>query len=181
MNITFTFKNFEPSEHLRQYARRRMDKLGRFFGKNAALDAQVVMLVDKFRQRIEVQLSGDGINISAEEQSQDMYASIDLVTDKLSAQIKKFISKNRDQWRTAHSVPDHIDVFSFTEPEPKDPSIVDRGDVHYTPKPMSPEEAALQLDAKGDEFLVFRNGQNQRINVIYHRKNGDYGLIDPAV
>ncbi len=110
-----------------------------------------------------------------------MYASIDLVTDKLSAQIKKFISKNREQWRTAHSVPAPIDVFSFTEPASEEPSIIDRGDVHYTPKPMSPEEAAMQLDAKGDDFLVFRNAQNSRINVIYHRKNGDYGLIDPAV
>jgi len=181
MRITFTFKNFEPSEHLRTYAQRRMDKLGRFFGKNSELEAQMVMIVDKFRQRIEVQLSGDGIKLSAEEESQDMYASIDLVTDKLSAQIKKFISKNRDQWRSAHSAPAPIDVFSFTEPEPEQATITDRGDAHYTPKPMSPEEAALQLDAKGDDFLVFRNSQNSRINVIYHRKNGDYGLIDPAV
>ena len=65
MHISFTFKNFEPSEHLRKYARRRMEKLGRFFGKNPALDAQVNMAVDKFRQRVEVQLTGDGINIAA--------------------------------------------------------------------------------------------------------------------
>ena len=52
MHISFTFKNFEPSEHLRKYARRRMEKLGRFFGKNPALDAQVNMAVDKFRQRV---------------------------------------------------------------------------------------------------------------------------------
>lgn len=78
MHISFTFKNFEPSEHLRKYARRRMEKLGRFFGKNPALDAQVNMAVDKFRQRVEVQLTGDGINIAASEVSEDMYASIDL-------------------------------------------------------------------------------------------------------
>ena len=58
-------------------ARRRMEKLGRFFGKNPALDAQVNMAVDKFRQRVEVQLTGDGINIAASEVSEDMYASID--------------------------------------------------------------------------------------------------------
>ena len=179
MRINFTFKNFEPSEHLRHYVRRRIEKLGRFFGKNADVDTQVVMAVDKIRQRIEVQMTGKNLNIAAEDQSTDMYASIDLVADKLSAQIKKFISKNRDQWRSAHSNDAPIDIFSYTEPA--DPAIVDRGDVHYTPKPMSPEEAALQLDASGDEFLVFRNAQNSRINVIYHRKNGDYGLIDPAI
>ena len=88
MHISFTFKNFEPSEHLRKYARRRMEKLGRFFGKNPALDAQVNMAVDKFRQRVEVQLTGDGINIAASEVSEDMYASIDLVLDKLEAQVR---------------------------------------------------------------------------------------------
>ena len=100
MHISFTFKNFEPSEHLRKYARRRMEKLGRFFGKNPALDAQVNMAVDKFRQRVEVQLTGDGINIAASEVSEDMYASIDLVLDKLEAQVKKFVSRNKEIHRT---------------------------------------------------------------------------------
>ncbi|MFQ8888861.1 MAG: HPF/RaiA family ribosome-associated protein [Bilophila wadsworthia] len=68
MHISFTFKNFEPSEHLRKYARRRMEKLGRFFGKNPALDAQVNMAVDKFRQRGS-SAYGDGINIAASEVS----------------------------------------------------------------------------------------------------------------
>lgn len=184
MHINFTFKNFEPSEHLRKYARRRMEKMGRFFGKNSSLEAQVVMLVDKFRQRIEVQLSGEGISINAEEQSADMYASIDLVADKLSSQIKKFISKNRDQWRKAHPAPEAIDVFTFDQPDAEpdgDPEIVDRGEAHYYPKPMTSTEAAMQLDARGYEFFVFRNSENERINVIYRRKTGDYGLIDPAV
>lgn len=181
MRIDFTFKNIEPSAHLRAYAERRMAKLNRFFGKNTPLEAQVVMLVDKFRQRVEVKLVGDGINLAAEEESQDMYASIDMVTDNLSARIKKFISRNRDQWRDAHGAPAPIDVFAYTEEEPAEASIVDRGEAHYSPRPIPPEEAAYQLDASGDDFLVFRNAQNGRINVIYHRKNGDYGLIDPAV
>lgn len=184
MHINFTFKNFEPSEHLRKYARRRMEKMERFFGKNSSLEAQVVMLVDKFRQRVEVQLSGEGISISAEEQSADMYSSIDLVADKLSSQIKRFISKNRDQWRKAHTEPSAIDVFTFDQPEEDlntDPEITDRGDAHYSAKPMKPAEAALQLDARDYDFIVFRNAENERINVIYRRKTGDYGIIDPVV
>ena len=184
MHVTFQFKNFEPSEHLRKYARRRMEKLGRFFGKNAAVDVDVVMSVDKFRQKVEVQFAGEGINLAAEEQSSDMYASIDLVEDKIGSQIKKFISRNRDQWRKARATP-AIDVFSYTEaPLPEaadDRTITDRGDEHYSPKPMSPDEAAMQLDARDYDFIVFRNAENDRINVIYRRKTGDYGLIDPAV
>ena len=179
MHINFTFKGFEPSEHLRKYARRRMDKLGRFFGKNSALDAQVVMTVDKFRQRVEVQMAGEGLSISAEEQTEDMYSSIDLVLDKLGAQIKKYISRNREQWRKNRGELS-IDVFTFPAQQ-EEPAIVDRGEEHYSPKPMSPDEAAMQLDAKDYDFLVFRNSENERINVIYHRKNGDYGLIDPVI
>lgn len=181
MHIKFTFKNFEPSEHLRKYARRRMEKMSRFFGKSPALEAQVALSVDKFRQRVDIQLVGEGISLTAEEQSEDMYGSIDLAVDKLGAQIKKFISRNREQWRkTRKDV--SIDVFTYAEPEPADErTITERGDEHYSPKPMSPDEAAMQLDAKEYDFLVFRNADNERINVIYHRKNGDYGLIDPAV
>ena len=166
MHISFTFKNFEPSEHLRKYARRRMEKLGRFFGKNPALDAQVNMAVDKFRQRVEVQLTGDGINIAASEVSEDMYASIDLVLDKLEAQVKKFVSRNKEIHRKGRA--NDIDG---------ERTITGRD--HFSPKPMSPDEAAMQLDANDFEFLTFLNSENDRINVIYRRKNGNLGLIDP--
>ena len=168
MHISFTFKNFEPSEHLRKYARRRMEKLGRFFGKNPALDAQVNMSVDKFRQRVEVQLTGDGINIAAGETSEDMYASIDMVLDKLESQVKKIISRNKEVHRKGRT--SDIDVYTFE---------VTEEDGHFSPKPMSPDEAAMQLDAQDFEFLTFLNSENDRINVIYRRKNGNLGLIDP--
>ena len=166
MHISFTFKNFEPSEHLRKYARRRMEKLGRFFGKNPALDAQVNMAVDKFRQRVEVQLTGDGIN----------NASIDLVLDKLEAQVKKFVSRNKEIHRKGRA--NDIDVYTFEVTE-EDGERTITGRDHFSPKPMSPDEAAMQLDANDFEFLTFLNSENDRINVIYRRKNGNLGLIDP--
>ncbi len=187
MHIGFTFKNFEPSEHLRKYARRRMEKLGRFFGKNAALDAEVVMTVDKFRQRVEVRMAGEGLNISAEEQTEDMYSSIDLVLDKVGTQIKKYISRNREQWRKnrAAAAVDIVTVQTSDDEEPvgdtDEKAIVDRADAYFSPKPMSADEAAMQLDVREYDFLVFLNADNNRINVIYHRKNGDYGLIDPVM
>ena len=176
MHISFTFKKFEPSEHLRKYARRRMEKLGRFFGKNPALDAQVNMAVDKFRQRVEVQLTGDGINIAASEVSEDMYASIDLVLDKLEAQVKKFVSRNKEIHRKGRA--NDIDVYTFEVTEEDGERTITERD-HFSPKPMSPDEAAMQLDANDFEFLTFLNSENDRINVIYRRKNGNLGLIDP--
>ena len=79
MNIAFTFKNFEASDHLKKYARRRMEKMGRFFGKASGLEVGVVLTVDKFRHRCEVTIAGEGLHLSASEQSSDMYAAIDLV------------------------------------------------------------------------------------------------------
>lgn len=180
MHISFTFKNFEPSEHLRKYARRRMEKLGRFFGKNPALDAQVVMLVDKYRQRVEVQVTGEGINITAQESSEDMYASIDLILDKLESQVKKFVSRSKEILRKARNDAS-IDVYTYATEiaEEEDRTITGRD--HFSPKPMSPEEAAMQLDVKEFEFLTFLNAENDRVNVIYKRKNGHLGLIDPIL
>lgn len=85
MNIAFTFKNFEASDHLKKYARRRMEKMGRFFGKASGLEVGVVLTVDKFRHRCEVTIAGEGLHLSASEQSSDMYAAIDLVVDKVEA------------------------------------------------------------------------------------------------
>jgi len=178
MHITFTFNGFEPSDHLRQYARRRMEKLGRFFGKNPALETQVVLNVDKFRHRADVQMKGEGLHIKAEDVSDDMYASIDLVNDKLEAQIKKHISKSRENRRQRGG--SQIDVFSYqVVHEEGGRRIVGRD--HFSPKPMSAEEAAMQLDSQDLEFLVFLNAALDRVNVIYKRRNGDYGLIDPQV
>ena len=100
MHIEFTFKNFEPSEHLKKYARRRFEKTGRFLGKSPALDLQVVLAVDKHRHRAEIKLTGEGLNITASEQSDDMYATIDLVTDKIESQVRKAAAKARRHRQT---------------------------------------------------------------------------------
>lgn len=177
MRISFTFKNFEPSDHLRKYAQRRMDKLGRFLGKNPAIEAQVLMLVDKFRQRVEVQIAGEGLNIGASESSSDMYATIDLVLDKLETQIKKFVSRGKEIKRK-NRAPIEVETFEVPSSD-ADKTIVERD--HFSPKPMNPEEAAMQMEAQDFEFLTFLNSENERINVIYKRKNGQLGLIDPIV
>lgn len=178
MNISFTFKNFEASEHLKKYARRRMEKLGRFFGKSAGLDVGVVLTVDKIRNICEVTVVGEGLHLAAREQTNDMYAAIDLVYDKLESQIKKYVSKVKEQRRQARNAT--IDVFTFN----LDAEAENEGEIgtdRFNPKPMPVEEAMMQLDNIGGEFFVFLNADNGRINVIYRRRTGEYGLIDPIV
>jgi putative sigma-54 modulation protein len=178
MHIAFTFKNFEPSDHLKKYARRRFEKLGRFFGKISGLDVQVGLSVDKFRHKCDVQASGEGLKLAATEQTDDMYASIDLVLDKLEAQVKKHVSKVKEHRR--HSKDTVIDVFTCQLQEEEGERVI-AGTSKFEPKPMHVDEAVLQLDSSNNEFLVFLNAEPERINVIYRRRNGGYGLIDPIV
>ncbi|MBQ7585266.1 MAG: ribosome-associated translation inhibitor RaiA [Desulfovibrionaceae bacterium] len=179
MNISFVFKNFEASEHLKKYARRRMEKLGRFFGKSSGLEISVVLSVDKFRHRCEVTVTGEGLHINAGEQTSDMYAAIDLVVDKVEAQLKKKVSRVKEQRRKAREK--NIDVFTYNmEAEAEnDPQVV--GSPRFATKPLYLDEALMQLEAIGSEFLVFLNAENNRINVVYRRRNSGYALIDPVL
>ena len=179
MNISFAFKNFEASDHLKKYARRRMEKLGRFFGKSAGLEVTVVLTVDKFRHRCEVTVVGEGLHINATEQTTDMYAAIDLVTDKVEAQIKRQVSRVKTQRRKARSA--DVDVFTYNiEAEAEAPQPVEGTD-RLAAKPLHLDEALMQLDSIGSEFLVFFNAENNRINVVYRTKVNGYALIDPVL
>ena len=178
MNIAFAFKNFEPSNHLKGYARRRFEKLGRFLPKAENVEASVMMAVDKFRHKIEVQMSGDNLNLTAMEQSEDMYATVDMVLDKLEAQIKKHAEKLKEKRRSGKDAT--LDMFSYsTVGEGRERRIV--GTDSFSPKPLHIDEAALQLEQRTeDEFLVFLNADSGRVNVMYRRRNGDFGVIDPG-
>jgi putative sigma-54 modulation protein len=180
MEIKFTFKNFEPSEHLKKYARTRFEKISKYMLDSENADLQVNLEVEKFRQIAEVILTAKNLHLSATEESEDMYSTIDLVLDKLEAQVKKVREKVKDRHKKRKEKPVRMDVISFSKGETgkKEPVIVQTD--HYEPKPMSVEEAAMQLESLNYEFLVFLNADTERVNVIYRRKNGDFGLIDPG-
>jgi len=178
MNITFNFKNFEPSDHLRDYARKRFDKLTKYMANTDSSELQVNLSVEKTRQMADIVFTADLLHISAHEESEDMYSTIDLILDKLEAQVRKMREKQKDRRKRADTV--RSDVISFTDSAsgPRERTIIESE--HYQPKPMSVDEAAMQLDTLGYEFLVFLNSETERINVIYRHKKGDFGLIDPG-
>ncbi|KAB1443757.1 ribosome hibernation-promoting factor, HPF/YfiA family [Pseudodesulfovibrio senegalensis] len=181
MNISFTFKNFDPSDHLKKYAEKRFGKLGKYVSHSDTAELKVNLMVEKFRQKADVVLNADNIHLSAFETSEDMYSSIDLVLDKLEAQLRKLREKMKDRGKKARANKVvQMDYLSFLEKESGNwtPTIV--GSDSYEPKPMSVDEAAMQLDTTDGEFLVFRNADTEGINVIYKRNNGDFGLIDPG-
>ncbi|WP_027721906.1 ribosome hibernation-promoting factor, HPF/YfiA family [Maridesulfovibrio zosterae] len=178
MNIVFTFKNFDASEHLKEYANTRFSKLVKFVTNPDNTEMQVNLSVEKFRHVAEVVLSSDHLQISAYEVSEDMYSTVDMVLDKLEAQLRRAREKMRSH-RRKEDIPARMDVLSYAEEDVyREPVIVESDS--FVPKPMSIDEAAEQLQSLDHEFLVFRNADNEAINVIYRRNNGDFGLIDPG-
>lgn len=179
MNIAFAFKNFEPSDHLKEYASSRFEKMAKFIGDTVETELQVNLTVEKFRHKAEVVLLADNLHISAYEESEDMYATIDQVLDKLEAQLKRMRERHKERRRAGTPRAARMDVISFTEEAGgRAPTIMETD--NFEPKPMSVDEAAMQLDSLKFEFLVFRNADTSRVNVIYRTKNGDFGLIDPG-
>lgn len=179
MRITFNFKNFDPSDHLRKYARDRFGKLAKFMAGTPDAELQVNLEVEKFRHIADIVLTGKNVHISAREDSEDMYSTVDLVWDKLEAQMRKVRDKDKSRRKGGSDSP-RMDAGSFDEEGgARRPQIQITDD--FSPKPMIVEEAALQLESTDNEFLVFLNAENERVNVIYRRKTGDFGLIDPGV
>lgn len=179
MNISFAFKNMEPSDHLKEYASSRFEKMAKFIGDTIETELQINLTVEKFRHKAEVVLTADNLHISAYEESEDMYSTIDMVLDKLEAQLKRMRERQKDRRRAGTPRAARMDVISFVEePGGRAPTI--KGSDHFEPKPMGVDEAAMQLESLKYEFLVFRNAESGRVNVIYRTKNGDFGLIDPG-
>lgn len=180
MNITFTFKNFEPSAHLKQYAQKRLKKLGKFAFNPDSIDVSVLLTVDKYRQRAEVRMNGDHLDISAMEESEDMYATIDMVVDKLAAQLKKQQEKHKEHRRQATpSRMVQMDILQFADDGERKRKVVNSD--RFVAKPLSVEEASQQLEG-GDQktaFVVFVNASTERVNILHKLPNGDFGLIDP--
>ncbi|EHJ46951.1 sigma 54 modulation protein/ribosomal protein S30EA [Solidesulfovibrio carbinoliphilus subsp. oakridgensis] len=179
MNITFNFKNFEPSDHLRDYARKRLEKLAKYASANDASELQVNLAVEKTRQMADVIFVADNMHISAHEVSEDMYSTIDMILDKVEAQAKKFREKQKDRRRqSTETVRMDVITINADNAGARTPTIVETNE--YEPKPMAVEEAAMQLGTIKHEFLVFINSETERPNVIYRLRNGDFGLIDPG-
>ena len=168
MNIEFTFKNFEPSEHLKKYARRRFEKIARFLGKSPALQMQVLLSVDKYHQKV---------NINAAESSKDMYATIDMISDKISSQVRRSSEKLHSRQKSRDV---NVDIYSYDVIEEDGIQVVN-GEENFAPKPLHMDEAIAQLQQNDSEVLVFINADLERINVIYRKRNGDFGVIDPII
>ena len=168
-------QNVEITDALRDHVEKKLSKLERF--SSQIVDAKVVLHVKASsasarRNRVEVQLNVPTGIIRAEESSPDMYQAIDAAAETLERQLKKFKSKFLRYRADAEIRP------ATSEPEEEFvPEIV--RSKSFELRPMDAEDAAAQMEALDHDFFVFVNSKSEKINVIYRRKDGNYGLIEP--
>ena len=177
MKTSVTFRHMEPSEALKSYVQEKTARLTKYVDK--PLESNVTLKVEKFRQIAEVVINANGIRIAGEESHEDMYAAVDLVMEKIERQIKKYKSKiRRHKPSPGREIRWRRDIYEQESFEDEGEPVVVRTE-NYFVKPMSVDEAAMQMDLTSQEFLVFNNASSQTVNVIYRRKDGNYGLIVP--
>lgn len=173
MNFTITGKNIEVTEGLRSAIQEKIGKLDKYFSSETV--AIVTLSVEKERQKIEVTIPVKGNIIRAEEVSNDMYVSIDLVEEIIERQLRKYKNKLVDAKQAAAEFSkNYIEKDYDDEPDVK---IV--RSKKFGIKPMNPEEACVQMELLQHNFYVFLNSDTEEVNVVYKRKNNTYGLIEP--
>lgn len=172
MQVAVRGKNVEVTHALRDYIGKKVGKLEKFVDQ--PLHAQVTMAVERGRHIVEVTAALNGMLLRGEEASHDMYASIDLVTDKLERQIRKY--KTRIFRRRTPNGREELAATTETVAE-EDGKVVKVK--RFPIKPVGLEEAVMQMNLLGHDFFVFANAETEQVNVLYRRKDGDYGLLEP--
>ena len=176
MKISIFGKNIEVSEYLENIVHKKIRKLDKFFSDET--EAVVTLSVEHNRHIAEVTIPYDGGVIRAEEVTGDMYASIDNVINKIEKQVHKYRKKIEKDYRSGIFNAEVLDYDQDEEKEEEGPHIVRVK--HFDIKPMSEEEAMLQIELLGHSFYVFENADTGSINVLYRRNDGNYGLIEPT-
>ena len=173
MKFSITGRTIGLTEGLKKMVEKKLGKLDKFF--QADTPCNVTLSTQKDMQKIEVTIPVKGSVIRAEESTEDMYQSIDLVVDVLERQIRKYKDKLVARHQAASFTPEFLEEReSYDEEEIK---IVRTKQIDL--KPMTAEEACLQMELLGHSFFVFLNGDSGKVNVVYKRKANSYGLIEP--
>ncbi len=171
MKITITGRKIDVTEGLKSYATKKLSKLDKFFGEET--NAKVTLSVQKDDHIIEITVYHEGMIFRAEVRDSDMYACIDKVIDVLERQIRK--QKTRLEKKLREGAFDGQTDFGGYDEEPEFKIVKTK---KYENKPMSVEEAILQMNLLGHEFYIFNNSETSDKEVVYKRKDGNYGLIE---
>ncbi|MBI4516523.1 MAG: ribosome-associated translation inhibitor RaiA [Deltaproteobacteria bacterium] len=176
MPVTVTFRRVRPTDALRRYAETKSQRLQKFV--HAPVDAHVILSVDKHRHIAELVVNADRLNLTATEETADLYSAIDLALDKIERQLARRTTKRKDRkFNSGATVERAATVGRATRDRRARVIATERVAV----KPMSVDEGVLQMNLLKKDFLLFKNEATNALSVVYRRRDGNYGLIEPEV
>lgn len=175
MNFIISGKNIDVTPGLKSCIEQKLGKLERYFTPETEII--VTLSVEKERQKIEVTIPVKGHIIRSEQSSNDMYVSIDLVEEVIERQLRKY--KNKLVAKNQEGSNFKQEFFESEDTSSEDDEIKIIRTKRFGIKPMFPEDACIQMDLLGHDFYVFFNAETEEVNVVYKRKNGTFGLIEP--
>ena len=174
MQITVIGRHMDVTDALKQYAIEKFGKLEKYLPKNIQVTV-TLSVVKKVHHIAEAMLKTDGLLVQAHEETEEMYSSIDLLVEKLEKRIRKYKERLVDHKHQNRTEPEPM---ASTHPDDRIPQIIKTK--RFDLKPMHAEEAVMQMELLDKEFYVFSNATSGDITVIYRRKDGNVGLIEPA-
>ncbi|PTX62573.1 putative sigma-54 modulation protein [Melghirimyces profundicolus] len=185
MKYNIRGNNIDVTQALRDYVVKKLGRLEKYFDSTSATEAHVALSVYRDEHKVEVTVPFPGLLVRAEEATENMYAAIDNVVEKLERQIRKYKTKVNRKFRQDGTI---RNLENGTAPEIAENHLEnEEGESEFEVvrtkrfnlKPMDTEEAILQMDLLGHNFYVFSNADTNEVNVVYKRKDGKYGLIEP--
>jgi putative sigma-54 modulation protein len=187
MQVNTTFRHLEATEALKEYVREKVERVTKYLER--AGEAHVVLSLERHLQHADITIHAGPFVLRGREKSEDMYASIDLAMDKIERQVRRYKEKlkNHHAKRFVHhqmQALNHLrvrhDVVSVPEPEKPtaEPATRVVRSNEFLARPMTVDDAVMQMDLMNNDFLVFTNADSKEMNVIYRRKDGYYGLIE---
>ncbi len=179
MQISFTFRNAEAGDGLKDYVTKKISKLERYIDK--PVEAKVVLSVEKYRNVAEINLlMAKGATINGKEEAKEMIVAIDTVIDKIERQLKKHKEKIRNRKDGAErGIAEGLSAIASDEVDEETPyKIVEIRKVVLNP--MSVDDAIMEMEESNNHFVVFRDSTSENVSVIYRRDDGNYELIQAA-
>ncbi|MCD4733742.1 ribosome-associated translation inhibitor RaiA [bacterium] len=184
MNISIVGRHCDVSDELRAYIEERLSVIRRHFDR--VIDVDVILSCEKYRNRAEVNIHASGTNMSGHEETKDMYTSIDLAVDKIDRQVRRYkeklVQRHRNQHKQAKQQPADLPVVTYELLGP-DVGVFEEGErkviltEKHTAKPMTVDEAVMQMDLNHTDFFVFTNTITNKLNVVYRRADSNVGWI----
>ncbi len=179
MQISVTFRHIEPTAALKDYATKKLNKLSKYL--DGPSEANVVLGTEKFRHQADITMISNGLKLKAKEETVDMYSAIDLALEKIEKQLKRLREKPRSlkSHATIKTLGMRLNILAPPEAEDsRSPQIIRTQQVEA--RPMDVEEAILQLQSNNQDVFVFINDANEALSILYRRRDGNYGLLEPV-